>query len=269
MMTHPEPGLRCLLAPNPSPMTGQGTNTYILGTNEVAVLDPGPDDPRHLQAILDATRGERITRILLSHDHHDHSDLAPALRAETGAPVLACHVAGSRVVPDIALTDGMDIAGPDWRVTALHTPGHTDDHMCFAMGGVCLTGDHVMGWASSAIIPPRGDLDDYLASLAKLARMPWRRFLSAHGDPIEDPAARLKGLATNRATREASILRLLEDGPLSEDEITGRLYRRLPDGLQRAARMNVIAHVASLCKRGIAARREERIFLEPSSNKTR
>jgi len=255
-----EPGLRCLLAPNPSPMTYLGTNTYIIGTGEVAVLDPGPDDPAHLAAILQATNGERITHILLSHDHHDHSALIPRLRNATGAPVLAHRTGASQVVPDIQVNDGDVLQGGTWRLEAIHTPGHTDDHLCFGMGDICLTADHVMGWASTAIITPRGNLRDYMASLDKLAARPWRRFLSAHGDPMEDPARRIATLRAHRRSRNASILRTLADGPMAVDDIVQRLYATLAPGLQRAARHNVVAHLNALCDTGDVRQETAELF---------
>lgn len=241
-----EPGLRCLLAPNPSPMTYRGTNTYIIGTGEVAILDPGPDDPDHLAAILQATKGERITHILLSHDHNDHAALIPRLRDTTGAAVHAHKTPASLVEPDIHVPDGQILGGETWRLEAIHTPGHTDDHLCFAMGDVCLTADHIMGWASTAIITPRGNLRDYMASLDKLAVRSWRRFLSAHGDPMDDPARRIDTLRAHRRSRNASILRALADGPMGVDDIVQRLYATLAPGLQRAARHNVVAHLQAL-----------------------
>lgn len=253
-----EPGIRCLLAPNPSAMTFRGTNTYILGRGEVAVLDPGPNDPVHLQAILDATKGETITHILMSHDHHDHSALVPGLKAATGAPLLAYHAPASALVPDVALQDGERIGGETWSVEVIHTPGHTDDHLCFGIGDLCLTGDHVMGWASSAIIPPRGDLKAYIASLDKLAARPWRRFLSSHGDPIDAPAQRLEALKTSRQMREASILSLLERAPMTLDDLVAQLYRRLSPGLAPAARLNVQAHIIALSTDGKVVQQDDR-----------
>lgn len=255
-----EPGLRCLLAPNASPMTFRGTNTYIIGTGEVAVLDPGPDDPDHLAAILHATKGERITHILLSHDHHDHSALIPRLRDATGAPVHAYRTDASQVVPDVQVNDGDILQGDTWRVETIHTPGHTDDHLCFGMGDVCLTADHIMGWASTAIITPRGNLCEYMASLDKLAVRPWRRFLSAHGDPMEDPARRIDTLRAHRRSRNASILRALADGPMAVDDIVQRLYASLAPGLQRAARHNVVAHLHALRDTGKVQQEAEERF---------
>lgn len=254
---HIDPGIRCLLAPNPSPMTFRGTNTYILGQGDVAVLDPGPDDPAHLAAILAATTGERITHILVSHDHHDHVSLVPALQRATGAPTFGHGSPASGFVPDVLLADGAVLEGPDWRIEAIHTPGHSDDHLCFGFGDVCLTADHVMGWASTAIIPPRGCLLDYMRSLSKLEARPWRRFLSAHGDPMDDPARRITTLRDHRRAREASILAHLSDRPQTLDELVDAIYRKLAPGLMRAARHNVHAHLIALNTTGRLTREGE------------
>ncbi|WP_164876060.1 MBL fold metallo-hydrolase [Falsirhodobacter deserti] len=251
--------IRCLLAPNPSAMTFRGTNTYIIGEGEVAVLDPGPDDPAHLAAILEATKGERITHILLSHDHKDHSMLVPGLKAATGAPLCGYDSPSSAIRPDIALQDGQILESTSWQLEAIHTPGHSDDHLCFAAGNICLTADHVMGWASTAIIPPRGRLRDYMESLAKLETRPWQRFLSGHGDPIEDPAKRLATLRAHRQAREASILRLLSQGPSTLDGIVNSLYARIAPGLRPAARHNVNAHVIALCETGQVQMQDDRL----------
>ena len=240
-------------------MTFRGTNTYIIGTGEVAVLDPGPNDADHLAAILNATKGERITHILLSHDHHDHASLIPRLRDATGAPLYAHKIPASQVEPDIHVADGQILQGETWQAEAIHTPGHTDDHLCFGVGDVCLTADHVMGWASTAIITPRGNLHDYMASLDKLAARPWRRFLSGHGDPMDDPARRVETLRAHRRSRNASILRVLAEGPMRVDDIVTRLYATLAPGLQRAARHNVVAHLEALGDTG-AVRQTDDLF---------
>ncbi|WP_207102377.1 MBL fold metallo-hydrolase, partial [Paracoccus shandongensis] len=223
-----------ILAPNPSPLTGPGTNTFLLGREQVAVIDPGPDDPGHLAAIVDAGQG-RISHILVTHAHRDHSAGAPALARMTGAPVLAFgdalagrspmmqRLAGDATgggegldlsfTPDITLRDGDVVEGADWRLTALHTPGHSGGHLAFLWGERIFCGDVVMGWSSTLISPPDGDLADYLRTLDRLAQIGPRRLLPAHGDPVEDPLARLAALAAHRRQRTAQILAALRDGP--------------------------------------------------------
>ncbi|WP_052362577.1 MBL fold metallo-hydrolase [Falsirhodobacter sp. alg1] len=267
IVTHPEPGIRCILAPNPSSMTYLGTNTYIIGTGDVAVLDPGPDNPQHLAAILDALApAERISHIILSHDHKDHLELAPRLAKATGAPIYgyASHLA--TYCPDISLSDGARLRGSTWELEAIHTPGHSDDHLCFAMNDICLTADHIMGWASSAIIPPRGRIADYLTSLDKLACRPWRRFLSAHGHPIETPSRRIATLRSHRLAREASIMRQLETCGQTLHDLTDALYRTLPPGLIRAATANVAAHLAHLREQGKIQEDNGGIFTPAGTN---
>lgn len=267
------PRLRHLLAPNPSPLTFHGTNTYLLGSGQVAVIDPGPEDDRHLAAILAALDpGERISHILVTHSHRDHSALAPRLSAATGAPVLAfgratdgCSPLMSRLAaagltaggdgldtdftPDARLSDGSTLHGPDWSLTALHTPGHLGNHLCFAVGGWLFSGDHVMGWSSSVISPPDGDMAAYCAALQRLQDEPWDRFLPGHGDPIPDPAERLHALLTHRHQRETQILALLSEAPTDPGSLTMRLYHDTPPALHPAARRNVLAHLLDLLEK--------------------
>lgn len=259
-VTRPEPGIRCILAPNPTPMTGRGTNTYLLGEGEVAVVDPGPDDPRHMSALLAALQGERVSHVLLTHDHADHLALARRLADHVGAPVCGLHTSNSVYRPDRMLSHGDVISGPTWRAEVIHTPGHSDDHVCFGIGDLCLTGDHVMGWATSAIIAPRGRVDQYVESLRHLALTPWRRFLSAHGDPIETPAQRLETLIRHRLARRASILNCLGSGPKTQEEIVAAFYTGLPDGLMRAATRNIEAHMQELIASGQVERSPDGLY---------
>lgn len=267
-----EPGLRMIIAPNPSPMTFRGTNTYILGEGEVAVIDPGPEDPLHLQAILDALRGERISHIIVTHAHLDHSPLARSLARASGAPVLAFGDAragrsalmerlsrghalsgGEGVdagfVPDIELPDGTRIDGSGWSLRALHTPGHFGNHICLVWQDRMFTGDHVMGWASTMVSPPDGDMGAYMRSLARLAAIPARRLYPGHGDAIDDPAGRLEQLAAHRRAREQAILDALSNGPATARDLTMRIYTDTPAALLRAARRNVLAHLIDLHER--------------------
>jgi len=269
------PGLRRLLAPNPSPMTLHGTNTYLLGDGEVAVIDPGPEDAAHLSALLAALRpGERISHILVTHAHLDHSPLARPLSARTGAPVLAfgdaragrsprmtalsATTAGGEGVdhafaPDLQISNGELVRGKGWEVTALHTPGHMGNHLCFRWGDVVFSGDHVMGWASTLISPPDGDMCDYMASLSRLDRAGARCFLPGHGGLVADPAARIAALRAHRQEREAQILAALAEGPADSAALAALIYTETPAALQGAARRNVLAHLIDLEAQGRVA----------------
>ena len=213
------PGVRRVLAPNPSPLTGPGTNSYLIGRGELAVVDPGPDEPRHLEALTAAAGGERVALILVTHAHLDHSALAPALAARTGAPVaafgdaragrspamaaLAGGVGGGEGVdagfaPDRRLADGEAVEVGGARIEALHTPGHMGNHLAFAVGYVVLTGDLVMGWASTLVSPPDGDVAAFMASCERLRGRAPRLLLPGHGDAVADPAARIDWLLAHR-----------------------------------------------------------------------
>ncbi|RVT86566.1 MBL fold metallo-hydrolase [Rhodobacteraceae bacterium CCMM004] len=263
-------GVRRVLAPNPSPMTLHGTNTYLVGTGgSVAVIDPGPDDPAHLDAVLAALDGARVSHILVTHAHRDHAPLARPLSRATGAPVLAfgdaragrsdrmialagaAALAGGEGVdadfaPDTTLADGSEVAGEGWTLTALWTPGHMGNHMCFALGETVFTGDHVMGWASSLVSPPDGDLTDFMESCARLARHSARRFLPGHGAPVEDPAQRLDWLVRHRRAREVQILDALAPAPATAAALTARIYTDIAAALLPAAERNVLAHLIDL-----------------------
>lgn len=268
------PRLRCLLAPNPSPLTGQGTNTYLIGSGEVAVVDPGPDMPDHLAAILAAlSPGEQISRIVVTHAHRDHSALAAVLAGVTGAEILAYGTAldgrsalmtnlaphlpssgegldlGFR--PDRLLANGDTIEGPDWQLTALHTPGHLGGHLCLATGDTLLSGDHVMGWSTTLVAPPDGDMGAYMASLHRLAEMSWRRFLPGHGAAVEDPVARIGELIAHRSAREAEILAGLAAGSTTIPALTRLIYHDTHPGLLPAAERNVLAHLIDLTARNL------------------
>ncbi len=266
------PDLRRILAPNPSPMTWRGTNTYIVGRGHVALIDPGPAIPAHFDAIMNATKGEEITAILVTHSHTDHSPLARPLHEATGAPVMAYgdSTAGrSEVMADLVargltgggegidadfrpnhiLQDNEEITGPDWTLQALWTPGHIGNHLCFAWGDALFTGDHVMGWASSLVSPPDGDLTQFMASCARLAARDDRIYHSGHGAPITQPAERIQWLIKHRQSREAQILAALGERPATVATLTKTVYTDTPPALFPAAERNVFAHLIDLTTR--------------------
>ena len=273
-----DPPIRPLLAPNPSLLTGAGTNTWIVGATALAVIDPGPDDPAHLAAILDAVgSGQHVSHILVTHAHRDHSALAPRLAVATGAPILAFGTAtagrspvmaslapglpatgeglDTGFTPDQRLADGDTLTGPDWSLSAIHTPGHLGGHLCLALGDTLFSGDHVMGWSTSIVSPPDGDMGAYMASLHRLTTQLWRRFLPGHGDPINAPTARVQELIAHRLQREAQILRALADGPATIPALTLRVYTDIPPHLLPAAERNVFAHLIDLAIRNLVTSR--------------
>jgi len=264
------PGLRRILAPNPSPMTWRGTNTYLLGDTDLAVIDPGPDNPAHLGAILGARApGQRISHIIVTHSHVDHSTLARPLSDATGAPVLAfgdAQAGRSAVMTRLARAglagggEGIDmgfqpdqtvresdlIAGAGWSLKVIHTPGHLGNHIALGWGRTCFTGDHVMGWASSLVSPPDGDLTDFMASCVRLRRDQWQVFYPGHGAPVDDPAARLDWLIAHRHAREAAILSCLRHAPATARDLAAQIYTDTPTALLPAAERNVLAHLIDL-----------------------
>jgi len=267
-------GLRRILAPNPSPMTWRGTNTYIIGQGHVAVIDPGPKNTAHYDAILSATKGEVVEAILVTHSHTDHSPLACPLSEATGAPILAYgdSAAGRSDVmadlvargmtgggegidatfaPDRCLQDNEEVEGTDWRVTALWTPGHIGNHLCFAWGDALFTGDHVMGWASSLVSPPDGDLTQFMASCTRLAARNDKIYHSGHGAPITAPAERVKWLIDHRNGREAQILAAIGEATVSIPALTRTIYTDVQPALFPAAERNVFAHLIDLTSRKI------------------
>jgi len=266
------PLVRRLLCDNPGPFTFRGTNTWLIGRGEVAVLDPGPEDAGHLQAILSATEGERITRVLVSHTHRDHSPGAAALVAATGAttlgfgphrtPAAAAGEGGDHDFrPDIALPDGGLVESDTWRLTALHTPGHCANHLCFALeteqgGDVLFSADHVMGWSTTVVSPPDGDMADYMASLAKLAAFAHRLYLPGHGPPLPDPAPFVAALAAHRMEREAKVREALRAARrATARELVPAVYGpELDARLVGGAARSLLAHLIKLAAEGAAAR---------------
>jgi len=267
-----EPLVARVLAPNPSAFTYTGTQTYLVGGAEgLAVIDPGPDDPAHLAALEVAIDGRPVIAIACTHTHRDHSPAAAPLAARTGAPVVGCAplvLSGQdgapkseapfdrTYAPDRVLTDGERIAGPGWTLTALATPGHTTNHLCFALegSGVLFTGDHVMGWSTTVVAPPDGDMDDYMASLERLTGRGDRIYYPAHGPPVERPAQLLRGMIGHRRQRERQIIKLLAESAAAVPELVRTMYRGLDEALWPAAGQSVLAHLIALERRGQVAR---------------
>ncbi len=266
-----DPGVVRLIAPNPSPMTERGTNSYLLGRDRLCVIDPGPDLPQHLDALLRAIGSRQVSHILVTHAHRDHSELAPALAAATGAPVMAfgdpragrsplmerlagLEIGGGEGVdatfsPDRCLADGAQLMVDGHPLHAWHTPGHMGNHMCFEWNGDLFSGDLVMGWASSLVSPPDGDLGHFRTSCRRMSDREPRRLLPGHGAPVDDPVARIEWLLAHRRSRERQILDCLANGPATPALLTSRLYADTPVALHPAAMRNVLAHLLDLTTR--------------------
>lgn len=275
-----EPLVVRVLANNPSPFTNTGTQTYLVGTTDVAVIDPGPDDAEHLAALLAAIGGRPVRAILCTHTHRDHSPAAPALKAATGAPIIGCAPlvlddAGPRAdaafdtgyAPDRVLADGEQVAGQGWTLTSVATPGHTSNHLCFALeeSGALFTGDHVMGWSTTVVAPPDGNMAAYMASLDTLmARVQDRIYYPAHGDAIERPQRFVRGLAGHRKQREGQIVRLLAEGVGAVPAMVARMYVGLDPQLHGAAGRSVLAHLLDLQARGRVAAADDSWQLLPA-----
>jgi glyoxylase-like metal-dependent hydrolase (beta-lactamase superfamily II) len=260
------PLVRRLLAPNPSPFTYTGTQTYLVGAGEVAVIDPGPDLPEHVDAILAATKSERIAAILCTHTHRDHSPASRPLAAATGAPIVGCAALaieddGPRADaafdfdyrPDRVLTDGDSLDEAGWRLRAVATPGHTSNHLCFALEGTGLlfTGDHVMGWSTTVVSPPDGDMKAYLESLNLLLARDDKVYHPAHGPAVDKPHAHVRALIAHRRMREKQILGRLGQGEGHIPFMVETMYRDIDPRLHPAAGRSVLAHLVDLEARGL------------------
>jgi glyoxylase-like metal-dependent hydrolase (beta-lactamase superfamily II) len=243
------PGILRIVAPNPGNFTYWGTNTYLLAEQGgFAVLDPGPESGSHLAAIL-AAAGGKVARILVSHTHHDHIAGLPALQAATGAPAYGYDPSTEpSFTPDIPLADGDRVAG--W--TALHTPGHAADHLCYARDGVVFTADHIMSWSTSIVSPPAGDMSAYFASLRRMLARDDRLYLPGHGPPVPDPARYAGFLLAHREQREAGVRGALAGGPKTPADIVLALYTELRPALRPAAERSVLAHLHKLRDDGLA-----------------
>ncbi len=261
-----------LTARNPGPFTFHGTNSYIIGRNSLAVIDPGPKDDEHFANLVRAIDGRSVTHIFVSHTHKDHSPLALRLKEITGAPVLAegphrparplrtgevnplDASADMDFRPDIALYDGQTIETEEWEITALHTPGHTANHMVFALkqGGILFSADHVMGWATSIVAPPDGAMSDYMRSLQRLIEREDTLYLPGHGGRIDKPKSYLRGLQSHRRMRERAIAERLAKGDRTIGEIVKSIYRDVDPRLHGAAGLSVLAHLEDLVANGRA-----------------
>ena len=262
------PLIRRVIANNPSAFTLYGTGTYLVGRGDVAVIDPGPADPPHIEALLQATRGERITHMVVTHTHRDHSPGCRLLAEHTDASTYGYgpHGAGAGVQveeggdmdfePDVTLRHGDTIAGDGWSLECVHTPGHTSNHLCFALpedgsgNRVLFTGDHVMGWSTSVISPPDGDMASYMASLRLLLDRDDTVYWPTHGPAIEDPKPFVRSFIAHREEREQQILDALAAGPQRIAELVPRLYADVHRGLHAAAGRSVFAAMALLAQRG-------------------
>jgi glyoxylase-like metal-dependent hydrolase (beta-lactamase superfamily II) len=265
------PQVRRVVANNPGPYTFLGTNTYLVGRGRVIVIDPGPADERHLAAIADATRGECVTHILVTHSHRDHCDGARPLQALVGGDLLSFGPTGSQrgagapglgeafvdpaFQPDRTLQDGDVVKAGGVALDVLHTPGHAPDHLCFALVGqrTVFTGDHVMGWNTTVIAPPEGNLGNFLASLEKLRPRHDKIFLPAHGARVQTPQRVVRAYIMHRQWREQTILTCLEDGVSTIPRIVAKIYRNLDAELKAAAALSVLAHLEHLISRGSVA----------------
>jgi glyoxylase-like metal-dependent hydrolase (beta-lactamase superfamily II) len=267
------PGVRRVLADNGGPFTFKGTVSYIVGRGKVAIIDPGPDDPAHVAALLDAVRGESVTHILVTHTHRDHSPAVPAIKAATGATVYAqgphraarpLHAGEAPRMeasndldfrPDVALADGEVVSGDGFTLEAIATPGHTANHMAFALreGNLVFSGDHVMGWSTTIVAPPDGAMSDYMASLDKLARRAEPVYLPGHGGAVHEAPRFVAGLTLHRKAREASILHRLAKGETDIATIVRAVYIGLDPRLTNAAGFSVLAHMEDLVARGVVA----------------
>lgn len=261
------PLIRRVTACNPGPFTFTGTGTYVIGHGRVAVIDPGPDDARHLQTLRAALAGEAVTHILVTHTHLDHSPLAAALSACTDAPIYAWHrheaasdtgEAGTDhdFHADVGLSGGETLSGDGWTLSPLHTPGHASDHLCFHLPeeSALFTGDHVMGWSTSVVSPPDGDMGAYMRSLRLLLARDEIVYYPTHGAPIDRPREWVRALVLHREERETGVLAALTAGDRHPDAMVARLYPDLAPALVSAAGRSVLAHLIALERAGRAVR---------------
>jgi glyoxylase-like metal-dependent hydrolase (beta-lactamase superfamily II) len=264
------PGVVRIVANNPNHFTFKGTNTYLVGTDTLALIDPGPEDPAHLEAILRTVGTRCISHVVITHTHRDHTDGMPALLAATGAKTAGFgHRALNRgsvrtspsggefverdFVPDVPLADGQRLAGDGWAFTALHTPGHAPDHLCFALEGtsILFSGDHVMGWNTSVVAPPEGNMGAYIRSLQRLTERSDGVYFPGHGGQVDDPLRLVKAFLVHRRMREQAILECIRQGNVTARAIVPIVYKGLDPKLLNAATLSALAHVEHLIERGL------------------
>ena len=265
------PDVQRVTAKNPSPFTFHGTNSYIIGRDTLAVVDPGPDDEAHFQTLLRVIANRPVSHIFVGHTHRDHSPLADRLKAHTGSPVLAegphrparplrigeinplDASADTEFTPDMALADGGLIDGGDWAIRTILTPGHTANHAAFALEGtgILFSADHVMAWSTSIVAPPDGAMTDYMASIDKLLARHDKVFLPGHGGPVRHPHKFMRGLKAHRKMRERSIIERLKSGDRTIADMVAQIYRDTDPRLHGAAALSVLAHLEDLVARGV------------------
>ena len=273
-ITEPAKNIICILAPNPSSMTFRGTNTYVIGDKELAIVDPGPSNEQHLANILEVTAERPVKYIFLTHSHVDHSPLAKNLSAELNTPIYGYGASDTGLSSTmLSLIDsgyesspeGIDYEfSPDYLIkndqrfylnkkiiTAIHTPGHMGNHVCFQYDKILFSGDHIMGWATSMVSPPYGDLTQFMASCRLLQTKEFEVFLPGHGDPVRNPSDRLEFLINHRLKRESQIKETIKSVPLTALEITEIVYTDIDNSLIPAAARNVFAHLIDLSERGL------------------
>ena len=265
-----EPGISRVLAHNPSAFTYYGTQTYLAGIEDVAVVDPGPDDPAHIDAIVEAIGERPVVAILCTHTHRDHSPAAAPLSQRTGAPIVGCAPLALETVgpradasfdgdysPDRILEDGerLEIGGRE--LIAVATPGHTSNHLCFAWDDALFTGDHVMSWSTTVVVPPDGDMAAYMRSLEKLRQRRDRIYFPAHGPPVTNPQQYVRHLVGHRMQRERQILKLVSGHHRAIPDIVAEAYPGLDPRLTTAAGGSVYAHLLDLERRGMVVQNGE------------
>ena len=275
-----EPGVARLLARNPSPFTYFGTQTYLVGNDELVVIDPGPDIDEHVEAIVNALDGRPLAAIACTHTHRDHSPASRALKDATGAPIVGCaplalESIGPRAdasfdknyVPDQVLADGEEIIFDSGKkLVAVATPGHTSNHLCFSFGDALFTGDHVMGWSTTVVVPPDGDMAAYMRSMELLRQRGDRIYYPAHGPAVTKPAQLVRGMIGHRMQRERQILKLVGERPRDIPDIVANAYPALDQRLVPAAGGSVYAHLLDLQQRGLVEAAENEKWTKTAAN---